>query len=318
MKRRTLAALSTLALPALAQPAWPARAVRIVIPFTPGGASDIITRPIAARLEALLGQSFVVENRPGGSGAIGANLVANERPDGYTLLLSTPGPLVLLPQMQSGLPYSHDRSFSYIALLGGAPILCAVKGDSPITSLGAYAEAAKRRPDAISFGSSGIGSMGHLTGVLFAGAAGAQLLHAPFRGAPEAQAAILSGSTDSLWDTASANVPAAQAGTLRPLCVSSDVRVAALPNVPTAREAGFPTVSSLNWFMLCAPAGLPEPIAARLAEAVTTVLAEPGIRERMDAGSFVSTAVPRAELGRWVAGEMTRWGPVVRAAGAAG
>lgn len=320
MNRRQLLATSPLlATPALvqAQPAWPNRSVRVIIPFTPGGASDLMMRPVAERLERMLGQSFIIDNRPGGGGAVGVGAAANDRPDGYTLLMSTAGPLVLLPSMMANLPYNPARSFTYISLMGGAPIVCAVKGDGPIRSLADYALAARRSPEAVSFGSSGIGSMGHLTGVLFGMETGAQLLHAPFRGAPEAQTAVLGGTTTSLWDTAAANVAAIRAGTMRGLCVSSAQRAAILPDVPTAREAGFTNVVSLNWFMLCGPAGLPPAIAERLGMAIQEILAEPAIRERMDQVAFVGAeAVPQPELAAWVRSEQARWTPVVRASGA--
>jgi len=319
-RRQLLAAAPLLAAPGLvqAQPAWPQRSVRIVIPFTPGGASDLMMRPVAERLERVLGQSFVIDNRPGGSGAVGVAAVANERPDGYTLLMSTAGPLVLLPSMMANLPYNSARSFSYISLMGGAPIVCAVKGDSPIRSLADYATAARRSPDAVSYGSSGVGSMGHLTGVLFGMETQSQLLHAPFRGAPETQTAVLSGTTTSLWDTAAANVQAIRAGIMRGLCVSSPQRAAILPDVPTALEAGFANVVSLNWFMLAGPAGLPPAISERLAGAVRGVLAEPAIRERLDSIAFVQAEdVPQPNLSAWVQAEQARWAPIVRASGAA-
>lgn len=318
-RRRLLAAAPLLAIPAIAraQPAWPSRPVRIIIPFTPGGASDLMMRPVAERLERTLGQSFVIDNRAGGGGAVGLGAAANERPDGYTLLLTTPGPLVLLPQMQANLPYSAARSFTYIALMGGAPIVCAVKADSPLRSLGDYAGAARQAPEAVSFGSSGIGSMGHLTGVLFGMETQSRLLHAPFRGAPEAQTAVLSGTTTSLWDTAAGNVAAIRAGTLRGLCVSSPQRAAILPDVPTAREAGFGNVVSLNWFMLAAPAGLPPAITERLSAAIGGILAEATIRERLDSVAFVPTeSPPQAGLADWIQAEHQRWAPVVRASGA--
>jgi len=319
-RRQLLATTPLLAAPtaARAQPAWPARPVRVVIPFTAGGASDLMMRPIAERLERALGQPFVIDNRAGGGGAVGLGAAAGAAPDGYTFLLTTPGPLVLLPQMQANLPYDAARSFTYVSLMGGAPIVCAVAGNAPARDLAGYAATARRTPDSVSFGSSGIGSMGHLTGVLFGMESGAQLLHVPFRGAPEAQTAVLSGSTTSLWDTAAANVAAIRAGNLRGLCVSSAQRAAILPDVPTAREAGFSNVVSLNWFLLCAPAGTPAPIVERLSIAVTAILAEAPVRERLDSYAFVATdPVPQAGLADWVRGEYTRWGPVVRASGAA-
>ena len=320
-RRQFIASAPLLATPAVvqAQPAWPARPVRVVIPFTPGGASDLMMRPIAERLERMLGQSFVIDNRAGGGGAVGLGAAASAAPDGYTLLLTTPGPLVLLPQMQANLPYDAARSFTYIALMGGAPIVCAVAANAPARDLAGYAELAKRSPDSVSFGSSGVGSMGHLTGVLFGMESGSQLLHAPFRGAPEAQTAVLSGSTTSLWDTAAANVAAIRAGNLRGLCVSSAQRAAILPDVPTAREAGFSNVVSLNWFLLSAPAGTPAAIVQRLSAAVNEILADPAMRQRLDSYAFVATeSVPQAGLADWVRGEYARWTPVVRASGAAG
>lgn len=321
MQRRLVltAALGGLAMPATgrAQAAWPARNLRIIVPFSPGGASDIIIRPVAERLERALGRSVVIENRAGGGGAIGAGAAANERPDGYTFLVSTPAPLVLLPQIVGNLPYDPDRAFSYVAMLGGAPIVCAVKGDSPITTLAQYAAAARARAEAVSYGSSGIGSVGHLTGVLFGMEAGAQLLHAPFRGAPEAQQAVLGGSTTSLWDTSGANAAAIRAGSLRGLAVSSAARMPALPDVPTAVEAGFPGVVTANWFVLAAPAGIDAGISARMGAAVQAALAEPAVRERLEAAAIApAEPMAQAEIGAFVASEKARWAPVIRASGA--
>lgn len=321
MQRRLVltAALGGLAMPAIgrAQAAWPARNLRIIVPFSPGGASDIIIRPVAERLERALGRSVVIENRAGGGGAIGAGAAANERPDGYTFLVSTPAPLVLLPQIVGNLPYDPDRAFSYVAMLGGAPIVCAVKGDSPITTLAQYAAAAQARAEAVSYGSSGIGSVGHLTGVLFGMEAGAQLLHAPFRGAPEAQQAVLGGSTTSLWDTSGANAAAIRAGSLRGLAVSSPARMPALPDVPTAVEAGFPGVVTANWFVLAAPAGLDAGISIRMGAAVQAALAEPAVRERLEAAGIApAEPMAQAEIGAFVASEKARWAPVIRASGA--
>jgi tripartite-type tricarboxylate transporter receptor subunit TctC len=320
MQRRhliALAAAGALAAPRLlqAQGTWPTRNVRIINPFAPGGTSDIIIRPLAERLERMLGRSFIVENRAGGGGAIAAGAAAVERPDGYTLLVSTPAPLALLPLMVNNLSYDPERAFSYISLLGGAPIVCAVKGDSPIRTLADYAAAAKAGAEAVSYGSSGIGSVGHLTGVLFGMEVGAKLLHVPFRGAPEAQQSVLGGNTTSIWDTSGANAAAIRAGTMRGLAVSSPTRAGALPDVPTAIEAGFPGVVSTNWFVLAAPAGLDPAIATKLDDAIQTILAEPVIKERLEAAGVVPLQrTPPAEIAGFVAREKARWTPVVRAA----
>lgn len=316
MRRRSLF-LASLAAPAIARAqggAWPNRPVRIINPYAPGGTSDIILRPIAERLERAFGQPFIVENRAGAGGSVGTAAGAAAAPDGYTLLASNAGPLAVAPSLFPNLAYDPARSFAWIAMFGGAPIVCAVKADGPIRSLPEYLAAAKAKPEAVSFGSSGVGSTGHLTGVLFGLETGAQMLHIPFRGAQDAQTAVLSGQTDSLWDTSGANAAAIQAGTLRGLAVSTAERVAALPNLPTLIELGHPKVVSTNWFLLAGPVGLDPALAARIGGAVRDVLADAAIRQRLDSVGVVSLGTPEpAAIGAFVAEERTRWAAVVRA-----
>ena len=322
MQRRTilLAASRLLAAPAVVRAqgsgTWPNGPVRIVNPFAPGGTSDIVIRPLTERLERAFGRPFIVDNRAGAGGTVGAAAAAQARPDGQTLLVANTGPLAVAPSVFPNLPYDPARSFSYIAMLGGAPIVCAVKGDGPLRGMADYAAAARARPEAVTYGSSGVGSVGHLTGVLFGTEAGVQMLHIPFRGAPEAQQSVLSGGATSLWDTVGANVGAIRAGGLRALAVSSAERVAALPDVPTLRESGFPGVVATNWFVLAAPAGLDAGIAARLNEACQRALEDPTVRERLEAAGVVPLGnnAP-AEIQGFVAQERARWAPVVRTAG---
>ena len=324
MQRRTilLAASGLLAAPVVVRAqsggtgAWPNGPVRIVNPFAPGGTSDIVIRPIAERLERAFGRPFIVDNRAGAGGTVGAAAAAGARPDGQTLLIANTGPLAVAPSVFPNLSYDPARSFSYIALLGGAPIVCAVKGDGPLRSMQDYLAAARRGPDAVSYGSSGVGSVGHLTGVLFGLETGVRLLHVPFRGAPEAQQAVLSGDATSLWDTSGANAGVIRAGQMRGLAVSSAERVSALPDVPTLKESGFPGVVATNWFALAAPAGLDPGIVARLGAAAREALADAGIRERLEAAGVVpmGTETP-AEIAGFVAKERERWAPVARAAG---
>ena len=187
MQRRALV-LATLAgglaAPGLsrAQGAWPNRPVRILNPYAPGGTSDIIVRPIAERLQQKLGQPFIIENRAGAGGTIATAAGAQAAADGYTLLVTNTGPLAVAPALFPNLTYDPTRAFTWIAMFGGAPIVCAVKADGPIRTMADYVAAARAAPEAVSFGSSGIGSAGHLTGVLFGMEANAQMLHVPFRG----------------------------------------------------------------------------------------------------------------------------------------
>lgn len=320
MHRRAALAtsLAALACPTVlrAQEPWPARPVRIINPYAPGGTSDIILRSVAERLERAFGRPFVIDNRAGAGGSVGTAAAANERPDGYTLLVANTGPLAVAPSLFRSLAYDPSRAFAWISMFGGAPIVCAVRGDGPIRDLAGYADAARARAEAVSFGSSGVGSAGHLTGVLFGMEAGARLLHVPYRGAAEAQQAVLSGDTTSLWDTSGANAGAIRAGSLRALAVSTAERVAALPAVPTLRELGWPGVVSTNWFLLAAPAGIDPSIVARLRTAVAAALAEPAVAERLASVGIVPLGDPTPpEIEAFRAGEAERWGAVVRAAG---
>jgi tripartite-type tricarboxylate transporter receptor subunit TctC len=319
-RRHLLAAAPLLAAPRLARAqgaAWPARPIRVINPYSPGGTTDVILRVLSPHIERLLGQPMVVDSRPGAGGAVGSAAAAAERPDGHTLLITNTGPLAVAPTLMPNLAYDPARAFSYISMFGGAPLLCAVAANSPHRTLADYAAAARRGREAVSFASSGVGSVGHLAGVLFATEAGAQLLHIPFRGAPEAEQGVLGGNVDSLWNTMGAHAGAVRGGTLRGLAVTSERRVPALPDVPTVVEAGFPGSVASNWFLLAGPAGLPAEIVARLRAAIAAASAEPAIRERFEALGLVSLGDPSPEeMARFVAAEGARWAPVVRASGA--
>lgn len=317
-RRQLLAAAlaSPLAAPALAQGAWPNRPVRILNPYAPGGTSDLIIRPLTDRLERAFGRPFVIENKPGAGGTVATAEAARAVADGHTLLVSNTGPLAVAPSLFRSLAYDPGRAFSWVSMLGGAPIVCAVKGDSPLATLADYKAMAARAPETVSFGSSGVGSVGHLTGVMWGMEAGVQMLHVPFRGAAEAQQNVLGGNTTSLWDTSGANAAAIRAGTLKALAVSSPERVSALPEVPTLVQAGFPGSVSTNWFVMAAPAGLDPAIAARLNTELQAGLADAAIKARLESVGVVSLGdLSPARIGAFVAAEAARWAPVVRAAG---
>jgi len=322
MRRReflTAGLFATLAAPATlrAQGAWPNRPVRIINPYAPGGTSDVIVRALAPLLERRFGQPFVIENRAGGGGAVGTGQAANAAPDGYTLLVTNTGPLAVSPFLTPPPAYDAQRSFAYITMFGGAPILCAVKGDGPIRTMADYAAAARVRREAVNFGSSGVGSVGHLAGMLWAQEASVELLHVPFRGAADAELAILGNHTTSLWNTVGAHAGAVRGGTLRGLAVTSATRIAAVPDVPTVIEAGFPGSVASNWFLLAGPAGLPAPIVEALRTAIAAMLAEPAMLERWVGLGLVSLGDPSpVEIAGFIATEAARWAPIVRASGA--
>lgn len=318
-RRLLLAASAVLAAPAVqAQGAWPNRPVRIINPYAPGGTSDIVVRFLAVGLERAFGQPFIVENRPGAGGAVGTAQVAAAAPDGYTLLVTNTGPLAVSISMTPPPAYDPQRSFAYITMFGGAPILCAVKGEGPIRTMADYKAAAARGRDAVSFGSSGVGSVGHLAGMLWAQEAGVELLHVPFRGAADAEQAIIGNSTTSLWNTVGAHTGGLQGGSIRGLAVTSEARISSVPTVPTIVEAGFPGSVASNWFLLAGPAGLSSEIVGRLRAHLSAAMAEPAARERWANIGMVALGDPTpSEIAGFVAAEATRWAPVVRAAGPA-
>jgi tripartite-type tricarboxylate transporter receptor subunit TctC len=318
-RRRLLAASTLLVAPAIvrAQPAWPVRPVRVVNPYAPGGTSDVVMRLMAERLERALGQPFVIESRPGAGGSIGTAAAAAAAPDGYTLLISNTGPLSVAQTLFPSLPYDVSRSFSWIAMFGGAPMVCAVKGDSPLRTLADYVAAARAQPEAVSYGNSGVGSVGHLTGVMFGMAVGAQLLLVPFRGASEAQTAVLSGNVTSVWDTIGAYAGAIRSGSMRALGFTSPERAVFMPEVPTVKEQGWPDVVSTNWFLMAGPAGMPPSIAARVNEVCQAALAEPVVRERIASIGMVGLGnLSPVQIQGFVNAETERWAPIVRASGA--
>lgn len=317
---RRLVLASALAAPGLAsprlgraQPAWPTRPVRVINPYSPGGTTDVVMRLMGERLERAFGQPFVVEARPGAGGSVGT-AQALQAMDGHTLLITNTGPLAVAPTLLPNIAYRPD-SFSYITMFGGAPIVCAVRADAPYATMRDYAAAARARPEAISFGNSGVGSMGHLAALLFEQAVGTKLLHVPFRGAPEAQAATLAGDISSMWDTIGAHAGSVRQGALRALAFTSAGRIALFPEVPGMPEAGYPGVVCSNWFLLAAPPSLSPVVGARINEVCQAALAEPVVRERMDALGLVSLGVMSPERMReFVAEELARWAPIARAA----
>lgn len=322
-RRHLLTNAAALAMPALlpagalAQAAFPNRPIRIVSPFSPGGTSDGVVRLLSPTLERVLGQPVVLDNRPGAGGTVGTAHIAAERADGYSLVLANAGPMAIAQTLFRNLAYDVRRSFSYIMLVGGAPMVVAVRPGGLIASMADYLAAAPVRPEAMSYGSAGIGSVGHLAGMLWAREAGVQLLHVPFRGGGEAEQQVLGGSLGSLWNTLGAHAGSVRGGTLRALAITSGERMSTLPEVPTIVEAGFPNATAINWFVLAGPAGMPEPVMARIRNAFTIAIAEPGMKERIAGlGVLTMTDNGSADVQAFVSREVDRWAPIVRDSGA--
>ncbi len=301
--------------PARAADDYPNRPVRIVVPYPPGGGTDIVGRILADKLQASLGKPFVVDNRGGAAGVIGTALVAKAEPDGYTLLLA-PTSHVINPSIHAHLPYDTVKDFASITMVGSTAILMAVNPRVPARSVRELVEAAKAQPQAIAtYGSAGVGTVFHLAGQLFNQLSGVRLQHVPYRGGAPTVAALLAGEIPVAFETMLSLGPHVRAGTLRALAVTSAKRSSSMLEVPTAAEAGFPALVADNWYALFAPAGTPDAIVARLHDASVAALALPDVRDKMREQGAEVVGSTSAELAAQVAAEIPKWAGLARQAG---
>ncbi len=316
-------AMATLALatPALAQApqqaSWPSRPIRLVIPFATGGTTDIIGRLMADEMGRSLGQTIVVDNRPGAGATLGTGLVAQAAPDGYTLLLSTiSGMAVGNTLYRERITWDADRDFSHIAMLLGTPYLLVVNPRFPAQTMAEYIAEAKRRPQGLEFATSGVGSVPHLLGLRLAQAAGISLTHIPYRGGAQAATDVIGGVVPSMIDSLTAASANMRANAVRALAFSSTGRIADFPAVPTFAELGMPQLNADGWAGLAAPARTPRPVLERLAEAVRAAQAAPNIQRRFADTATAPGRVYLDDAQAFVRAEVLAWADVVRASGA--
>jgi tripartite-type tricarboxylate transporter receptor subunit TctC len=283
---------------ALAQGSWPERPVRVVMPFAPGGNGDTTIRIIAARMQERLGQPMVVENRPGAGGSIGTAEVARARPDGYALLGSTAGPLVINPLVQANIPYHPLRSFAAIGMASRVPMVVIVNPRVEARTLPELIALSRARPGSVTIGTSGIGGANHLPLELLNAATGAGMVHVPYRGGGAAVPDLVAGNVAGLLTEFSSTLDLHREGRARILAVASARRNALLPDVPTFIEAGLPGFTAEAFVGLAAPAGTPEPVLARLQAALAAALAEPETQAKLQAiGAEVATPEQQTPAG---------------------
>jgi tripartite-type tricarboxylate transporter receptor subunit TctC len=311
MHRRPILALAGVALvtPAQAQD-WPTRPIRIIVPFPPGGTTDVVTRLIAQRLTGTLGQPVVVENRAGAGGTVGSDVAAKSPPDGTTFVVANIASQGVGPSVYRNLPYDAVRDFTYIAMIAEVPSVLAVNVNSPARTLAEFIALARQRPG-LSIGSPGNGSASHVKQVLLSRLAGIETTHVPYRGSGPALNDLVAGQLDALITT---TVEAGRNDRVRMLAVTSAERLPNWPDMPTFAELGYRDLIASNWFAVAAPAGLPEPIAERMHREILDALREPAIAERLAQIGASPRPLSRAELARFVASEIERWGAIVRAA----
>lgn len=321
-RRRGLAALSLggLALPSAlrAQGVWPNRAVRIVVPFATGGGTDVTTRLIAPKLGEILGQNVVIENRPGAGSTVGTDFVAKSVPDGYTFVLATLSSTGIAAGLYANLPYDPAKDLVAVAPTVFIPTALAItqRGLSART-LPEFVAAMKARPGSFSYGSSGVGTTGHLASVNFLRASGVEAVHVPYRGAGQSFTALVAGETQFTHDIPSLLKPFHEAGSARVLFVNTPERSALLPEVPTFAEVGLPDYKAYSWYGLFGPVGTPRPAVERLAAAVEQALADPAIGNRLnEMGTPAMRGYTPDRFAQYVRDEIVTWVPIVRASGA--
>lgn len=300
---------------ALAQSGYPSQAITVTVPYAPGGQGDVFARLLGERLGAALGQTMVVENRPGASGSIGARQVARAAPDGYHLLLGQTGEMAVNPFVMPDLGYDPQRDFAAVALVGDSPLVLAVPAGSPHADLAALIAAARARPDTVTYASSGTATPGHLAAAALALATGARMVHVPYKGAGQAMTDLLGGHVDCFFSSASAVMPHIAAGRLRALAVSTPRRVAALPDVPAVAERVAPGFDFSLWGGYFAPAGTPQAVVQRLNNDINAVLADPRIRRRLEADGTTVRPTSPADFAAFVRDEAEKYRRLVEAAG---
>ena len=308
---------------ARAQGAWPTKPVRIVVPFAAGGTTDILARAIAPELQRAFGQPFVVDNKPGAGGNSGAAEVAKAPPDGYTLLMGTVGTHAINPSLYPKMPYDHVKDFVPITLVAGVPNVLVMNPASAekykVHTVVDLIRAAKANPGKLNVASSGNGTSIHLSAELFKSLTGTFMLHLPYRGSGPALIDLMGGNVDLMFDNLPSALPHIKSGKLKALAVTSGTRSSALPDVPTVAEAGgslLRNYEASSWFGLLAPAGTPADIVNRVQQEVAKSLAQPVIKERLQAQGAIPSGNTPAEFARLIDAETKKWAQVVKASGA--
>lgn len=293
---------------------YPARTVRIVNPFPPGGATDIQARILAEKLAPRLGQQVVVDNRPGANGVIGMELVARAPADGYTLVLTTSGNWAVHPHLYR-LPYNTENDFVHIILVGTTPGVLVVHPSLPVRTVKELIALARRNPGELLYGSSGVGGFAHISAELFASMTGIRMTHVPYKGSVQSLMDLIAGHIQLSFNITAPSIPHIRAGRVRALAVTSAKRVPALPELPTIAEAGVPGYENSTWSGIGAPVGTPPPIIERLNREFAAVLQMPDVQERFAAGGSIALGGTPAQFRDYLKSELGKYGRLIREAG---
>jgi tripartite-type tricarboxylate transporter receptor subunit TctC len=320
MKSMIRSAALGLAALAVAAGAWaqpfPSKPIKIIVPYPPGGTSDILARAVGQKMSEAYGQSVIVENKPGATGNIGADLVAKSPADGYTLLLADIGSLAISPSVSSNLPFDPVKDFAPVAMVAYSPHLLAAHPSLPAKNVRELVALLKAKPDSLSFAVSGIGGANHLAGIDFAQRTGVKWTYVPYKGGAQAITDVMAGHAQVLFNGMLATYPAVKDGKLKVLAISSANRFSAAPDIPTVAESGLPGFETGSWQGIVAPAGTPPDVVRKLHGTVTAILATPEMKEKLiGAGAEVRPQSPE-QFGAFIRSEKDRWAKVVKESGA--
>jgi tripartite-type tricarboxylate transporter receptor subunit TctC len=313
-----IAALSafTFAAPALAQPAWPAKPIKIIVPYPPGGTSDILARAVGQKMAEQYGQAVVVENKPGATGNIGADFVAKSPPDGYTLLLADIGSLAIAPSVVTTLPFDPVKDFAPVVMVAYSPHILAAHPSVPAKDVKELVALLKAKPDSLNFAISGVGGANHLAGIDFAQRAGVKWTYVPYKGGAQAITDVMAGHAQVLFNGMLATYPAVKDGKLKAIAISSAKRFPAAPDLPTVAEGGLPGFETGSWQGIVAPAGTPPDVVNKLHGTVMGILATPEMKDRLDKAGAEVRAMTPPQFGAFIRDEKNRWAKVVKESGA--
>jgi len=309
------AAALALAGSAWGQPAYPNKPIKWIVPYTPGGITDSVTRLVAKGLEEKLGQAIIIENKPGANSIVGVDYASKAPPDGYTMLTVIAAHAANATLYAGKLNFDPVKSFEPISLVAVAPLILTVNKDFPVHDVKELIAYAKANPNKISFGSSGVGSATHLTCELLKQTAGIEMTHVPYKGTAPALAAELAGDLQVLGDVPSSLMPHVRAGKIRALAMFSLKRVAGAAEVPTIVEAGGPPVEGSTWVMFLAPAGTPKEIVNRISAETTKIVNDPALRARFEQLGIDAAGTTPAETAKYLQDEIAKWGKVIQVAG---
>lgn len=308
-------ALGTLAAGVQAQ-AWPAKPIRLIVPFPPGGGTDTIARETSQRVAAATGWTFVIENKPGAGGNLGVDAAAKSAADGYTLVLGQTSNLAINPTLYSKMPYDSQKDLTPIVLVANAPLVVVTGMGTPYRSLADLAGAAKAKPGRLNVASPGNGTVAHLTSELFQRAADIKMQHIPYKGAAQALTDVISGNVDLYVSSVPTLIGQIRNGKLRALAVTSARRVDDLPSIPTINESGYQGFDAVTWFGLLAPAGTPREVVSSINAEFNKALQNPELRKKLgDVGADPAGGTPE-QFAALIRDEIPRWGRVVRESGA--